>query len=159
MSGLLLNAPIALDALGWDAVARLGGATAAGLLLGVDREVRGHGPGLRTHAIICFSTALLTVASIALYLQLGGPEARLDPLRVIEGTAAMVGVMAGALIVFSKGEVKNLTTAAHLWLAAAIGITFGAGQYPLALMGIGVAVVLLTVLRAVEQRAPERDDG
>ena len=71
----------------------------------------------------------------------------------------MVGVMAGALIVFSKGEVKNLTTAAHLWLAAAIGITFGAGQYPLALMGIGVAVVLLTVLRAVEQRAPERDDG
>jgi putative Mg2+ transporter-C (MgtC) family protein len=149
---MLLNAPIGLEGLSWDMAGRLGGAVIAGLALGIDREVRGHGPGLRTHAIICFATAMLTVSSIMLYNQLGGAESRMDPLRIIEGTAAMVGVIAGALIVFSKGEVKNLTTAAHLWLAAGIGITFGAGQYALAVIGAGVAVLLLTLFRLFERQ-------
>ncbi len=143
--------------LGWDPWLRLGGAMVAGLLLGLDREVRGHGAGLRTHAILCFSAALITVCALALYYQLGGEESQADPLRVIEGTAAMAGVIGGALIVFSKGEVKNLTTAAHIWLAASIGIAFGAGLYPVAVIGTVGSVLLLTLFGWIERSV--QDDG
>jgi putative Mg2+ transporter-C (MgtC) family protein len=138
----------------------LGGAGVAGLLLGRDREVRGHGAGLRTHAILCFAAALVTLCALALYYQLGGEESQADPLRVIEGTAAMAGVIGGALIVFSKGEVKNLTTAAHIWLAAAIGISFGAGLYPIAVIGTLASVLLLTLFGWIERRTfKESRDG
>lgn len=124
----------------------------AGLLLGIDREVRDHPAGMRTHAIMCFAAALITLSALALYYQLGGEDSQADPLRVIEGTAAMAGVIGGALIVFSKGEVKNLTTAAHIWLAAAIGIAFGAGLYPLAVVGTVVSVLLLSVFHWIGRK-------
>jgi putative Mg2+ transporter-C (MgtC) family protein len=133
-----LNPPITFDALGWDPWLRLGGAAIAGLLLGLDREVRGHGAGLRTHAILCFSAALVTVCALALYYQLGGEDSR---------------------IVFSKGEVKNLTTAAHIWLAAAIGIAFGAGLYPIAVIGTLGSVLLLTLFGWIELRAFRKSNG
>jgi putative Mg2+ transporter-C (MgtC) family protein len=152
-----LNPPLTFAALGWDPWLRLGGAMLAGLLLGIDREVRDHPAGMRTHAIMCFAAALITVSSLALYYQLGGVESQADPLRVIEGTAAMAGVIGGALIVFSKGEVKNLTTAAHIWLAASIGIAFGAGLYPLAIIGTVVAVILLSVFDWVERKAFDKE--
>lgn len=154
-----LNPPMSFDALGWDPWMRVGGAAVAGLLLGLDREVRGHGAGLRTHAILCFAAALVTLTALLLHYQLGGVESQTDPLRVIEGTAAMAGVIGGALIVFSKGEVKNITTAAHIWLAAAIGIAFGAGLYPLAVIGTLGSVLLLTVFAWVETRAFGKSDG
>ncbi|HSX56153.1 MAG TPA: MgtC/SapB family protein [Sphingomonas sp.] len=148
-----LNPPLGFAAVGWDPWLRLGGAMVAGLLLGIDREVRDHPAGMRTHAIMCFAAALITLSALVLYYQLGGVHSKADPLRVIEGTAAMAGVIGGALIVFSKGEVQNLTTAAHIWLAAAIGIAFGAGLYPLAVIGTVVSVVLLSVFRWVERKA------
>ncbi|WP_337846082.1 MgtC/SapB family protein [Sphingomonas sp.] len=154
-----LNPPVTFAALGWDPWLRLGGAAIAGLLLGLDREVRGHGAGLRTHAILCFSAALITVCALALYYQLGGTESQADPLRVIEGTAAMAGVIGGALIVFAKGEIKNLTTAAHIWLAASIGIAFGAGLYPIAIIGTLGSVLLLTLFGWIEQRAFRKRNG
>lgn len=152
-----LNPPLSFAAIGWDAWLRLGGAMLAGLLLGIDREVRDHPAGMRTHAIMCFAAALITLSSLALYYQLGGVDSQADPLRVIEGTAAMAGVIGGALIVFSKGQVKNLTTAAHIWLAASIGIAFGAGLYPLAIMGTVVAVILLSVFHWVERKTFDGD--
>ena len=158
-----LNPPLGFAALGWDPWLRLIAAAFAGLLLGIDREARGHGAGMRTHAIMCFSAALVTVSALALYYQLGGTDSQADPLRVIEGTAAMAGVIGGALIVFSRGEVKNLTTAAHIWLAASIGIAFGAGLYPFAVIGTAAAVVLLSAFHWVERKTfgdqEERDDG
>ena len=61
---------------------------------------------------------------------------------------------------FSKGQVKNLTTAAHLWVVAVVGIACGAGQWPLVALGIGVSLVLLTVLWFVERRYfPDTEDG
>ncbi|MCP3732071.1 MgtC/SapB family protein [Sphingomonas sp. MG17] len=154
-----LNPPTGFGALHWDVVLRLLGAAVAGLLIGIDREAKGHGPGMRTHAILCFAASLVTVSALALYYQLGGTQSQADPLRVIEGTAAMAGVIAGALIVFSRGEIKNLTTAAHIWLAAVIGIAFGAGLYPIAVIGTVVSVVLLTVFQRIEKEAFDETDG
>lgn len=139
---------------------RLGAAAGLGLLLGLDREMRGLAAGMRTHGLICFSAALMTVSIIALNNQLGGNGgARMDPLRVFEATGAFIGIIGAGLIVFSKGSVKNLTTAAHLWLAAVIGIACGAGQWPLVLIGSVISIVMLTLLRIVERRYFPDDDA
>jgi putative Mg2+ transporter-C (MgtC) family protein len=145
-----LNDPIFVHWIDLDLLTRLGVAALLGLLLGLDREMRGMAAGMRTHGLICFSAAAMTVSIISLYLELGG--ARMDPLRIFE---AIIGA---GLIVFSKGQVKNLTTAAHLWLAAVTGIACGAGQWPLVAIAVAISIVMLTLLRLVERRFfPDED--
>ena len=149
-SGMELNPPTLVHWIDLDLLARLGIAAILGLLLGLDREIRGHAAGLRTHGLICFSAAAMTVSIVALHAQIGSERA--DPLRIFEATGAFIGIIGAGLIVFSKGEVHNLTTAAHLWLAAVIGIACGAGQWPLVLIASIISVVMLTLLRIVEAR-------
>ena len=151
-----LNDPILVHWVDLDLLTRLGVAALLGLLLGLDREIRGIAAGMRTHGLICFSAAAMTVSIISLYLELGG--ARMDPLRISEATGSFIGIVGAGLIVFSKGQVKNLTTAAHLWLAAVIGVACGAGQWPLVLIGAVISVIMLTVLRIIERRHfPDED--
>ena len=151
-----LNPATAIHEIDYEVLLRLSVAALTGLLLGLDRELRGHSAGLRTHGLICFATAAMTVSMIALYRQFGG--AGLDPLRIFEATGAFIGIVGAGLIVFSRGRVKNLTTAAHLWLAAVAGIACGAGQWPLVAMAAAVSVVMLTLLRFVEKRMGTYDD-
>lgn len=151
-----LNEATRLVLLDWEIIRRLGAAAVIGLLLGLDREIRGHAAGIRTHGVVCFTAATMTVSMIALYNQIGGP--RTDVLRVFEATGAFIGIIGAGLIVFSRGEVHNLTTAAHLWLAAVIGIACGAAQWPLVLIGGLVSLVMLTLLRIAERRWEDKDD-
>jgi len=154
-----LNAPILVHWIDLDLLSRLGVAAVLGLLLGLDREVRGNAAGFRTHGLICFSAAAMTVSIIALHGQIGGTKS--DPLRIFEATGAFIGIIGAGLIVFSKGEVKNLTTAAHLWLAAVIGIACGAAQWPLVLIASVISVVMMTLLGFVEaqwERNREKND-
>ena len=158
-----LNAPVLAQWFDVDLLARLGIAAVLGLLLGLDRERRGHAAGLRTHGIICFSSAAMTVSIIALYHQLGGAQqadgGRMDPLRIFEATGTFIGFIGAGLIVFSKGEFKNVTTAAHLWLAAVIGIACGAGQWPLVVIAALISLLVLVLLRVIEGRVfPERGE-
>jgi len=151
-----LNPPVLAHWIDYDLLARLGIAALIGLVLGLDREFRGRAAGMRTHGLICFSAAIMTVSILALYNQLGGEH--MDPLRLFEAAGAFIGIIGAGLIVFSKGEVKNLTTAAHLWLAAIIGVACGAGQWPLVVIGSVISVVMLTVLGLVERRFfPDED--
>jgi putative Mg2+ transporter-C (MgtC) family protein len=151
-----LNPATALDALDFEVLIRLTVAAVTGLLLGLDRELHGHAAGLRTHGLVCFATAAMTVSMIALYRQFDGEG--MDPLRIFEATGAFIGIIGAGLIVFSRGRVKNLTTAAHLWLAAVAGIACGAGQWPLVAMAAVVSVVMLTLLGLVEKRFGLYDD-
>ena len=155
-----LNDPVVVRWIDFQLLSRLGIAAIIGLALGLDRELRGLAAGMRTHGLICFSASLMTVSIIALYNELGGaiPASKMDPLRVFEATGAFIGIIGAGLIVFSKGTVKNLTTAAHLWLAAVIGIACGAGQWPLVLIGSVISLVMLTLLRIVERKYfPDED--
>lgn len=145
-----LNPPTLVHWIHVDLLMRLSVAAGLGLLLGLDRELRGHAAGLRTHGLVCFTAAAMTVSIIALYNQLGGE--RMDPLRVFEATGSFIGIIGAGLIVFSKGRIKNLTTAANLWLVAVIGIACGAGQWPLVAIGVGVSLIMMTFLWFVETR-------
>lgn len=155
-----LNDPILVQWVDTDVLLRLGVAALLGLLLGLDREMRGLAAGMRTHGLICFSAAIMTVSILALYHELGGGSAyaRMDPLRVFEATGSFIGIIGAGLIVFSKGTVKNLTTAAHLWLAAVVGVACGAGQWPLVVIGSLISLLMLTLLRVVERKYfPDED--
>ncbi|HEY6814085.1 MAG TPA: MgtC/SapB family protein [Croceibacterium sp.] len=151
-----LNPPILVHWIDYDLLTRLGVAAVLGLALGLDREVRGRAAGLRTHGLICFASAMMTVSMLALYRQMGGGDA--DFLRIFEATGAFIGIIGAGLIVFSKGEVKNLTTAAHLFLTAVIGIACGAGQWPLVAIGSVISIVMLTVLGLLARRFWPDDD-
>ena len=152
-----LNDPVLVHWIDYDLLSRLGIAAIMGLLLGLDRELRGHAAGMRTHGLICFSAAAMTVSIIGLYTTIDAERA--DPLRIYEAAGTFVGIIGAGLIVFSKGQVHNLTTAAHLWLAAVIGIACGAGQWPLVAIAFGIGVVMLTLLRLVEPKGNDRKLG
>lgn len=151
-----LNEPVLVHLIDLDVMTRVGVAAVIGLLLGIDREVRGRAAGMRTHGLICVSAAAMTVAMISLYNQIGSDQA--DVLRIFEATGAFIGIVGAGLIVFSKGKVKNLTTAAHLWLTAVIGISCGAGLWPLVLIGSVVSIVMLTLLGVIARHySPDED--
>lgn len=151
-----LNEPILVHWFDVDLLTRLGVAAVMGLLLGVDREMHDKAAGLRTHGLICFSAAAMTVSMIALYNQTDSE--RTDVLRIFEATGAFIGIIGAGLIIFSKGRLHNLTTAAHLWLTAVIGIACGAGQWPLVAIGGFISLTMLTVLGFITERWFDKDE-
>lgn len=147
---MVLNADIPIHNIDGEVLLRVGVASVLGLLLGLDREMRGHAAGLRTHGLVCVSAAIMTISVIALHLQLDGE--RMDPLRIFEATGSFVGIIGAGLIVFSRGRLHNLTTAAHLWLTAMVGVACGAGQWPLVAIGGAISLLMLTLLHFAESR-------
>lgn len=132
-------------------LARLGLATILGLALGFERERQGHDAGLRTHGLVALSSAMLTLSAIELVEEYGEG----DPVRVVQGLAQAIGFIAGGLIFVKGGDVRNMTTAASLWMAAAVGITAGAGQYVLVLAGTVLALLLLSSVLLLERYMPK----
>jgi putative Mg2+ transporter-C (MgtC) family protein len=82
-----------------------------------------------------------------------------DPLRAVQGLAQSIGFIAAGLIFVRGGVVRNMTTAANIWIAAAVGIACGCGQYGLVLVGGGLALILLTLLKAFERFIPAESRG
>ena len=139
---LELNPPILLHGIDWDLLTRLGTAAILGLLLGLDRELRGHAAGMRTHGLICFAASVMTISIIALWYAIGSIQA--DPLRLYEASGTFVAIVGAGLIVFSRGRLHNLTTAANLWLATVV------------LIASAISVIMLSVLRVVEHKRENR---
>jgi putative Mg2+ transporter-C (MgtC) family protein len=140
-----------------ETVIRLGVATLCGMLLGLDREIRGISAGLRTHALVSLSSAVITVSALELYGDTRAHGGDADPLRVIQGLAQAIGFIAAGAIFVSQGAVRNLTTAANIWLATAVGIAAGAGQFVLVAVTTVFGVVIVTVVRVIERYTLKRD--
>jgi putative Mg2+ transporter-C (MgtC) family protein len=143
-----------------DIAIRLLAAAVIGCAVGLDRELRRKAAGLRTHALVALGSCLLTVTILGAY----GPLARLDALsRVIQGIIAGVGFLGGGAILKSSGTneqemVHGLTTAASIWVVAALGIACGTGQWVTALFGASITVIVL-ILGGVVDRAIKRVFG
>jgi len=138
-----------------EVIIRLGAATAGGLLLGLDRELRGHEAGVRTHALVALSSAMITVSALLMSEQLVTEGSRPDPLRVVQGLAQAIGFIAAGIIFVKRGDVHNITTAANIWMASAVGIVAGAGQYQLLGVGLAIAMILLTVFHVLKRFVPK----
>jgi len=116
---------------------QLGLASVLGGAIGLERELGGKPAGLRTNILICLGSVLYTHLSIAM---VGGGS---DPTRVAGQIVTGVGFIGAGTILHARGAVVGLTSAATIWVVAAIGVALGSGFY---LEGIGTTVVVLAVL-------------
>jgi len=128
-------------------VVRLLTAVLLGGLLGYERERRGASAGLRTHMLVALGSALFVAVP-----QLAGATIE-DLSRVLQGVVAGIGFLgAGAIIKLSEGrKIAGLTTAASIWLTAAIGAAAGMGRITTAILSVVLALVILSVLRRVSK--------
>lgn len=133
---------------------RLGVATLIGLAIGLEREWQGHDAGMRTHALVSLSSAMITVSALLLSDDLFKRGTDSDPVRVVQGLAQAIGFIAGGLIFVRGDGVRNMTTAASVWMAAAVGIAAGAGQFSLVVISSIMALLVLTVVQAAKRFLP-----
>jgi putative Mg2+ transporter-C (MgtC) family protein len=119
-------------------------AAGLGAAIGLEREYRRKPAGLRTNILIALGSALFTVTSIQL-AQVGG-----TPDRIAAGIVTGMGFLGGGAILRSGVSVKGMTTAATIWVNAAIGMAAGAGEYALATMATAITLVVLAALPLVE---------
>ena len=129
-------------------------ATLLGGLIGLNRESQGKPAGLRTHALVALGAATLTIVGLLLQASDTGATS-----RVIQGMVAGIGFIgAGVILHRDDGGVEGLTTAAAIWLVAALGVAAGAGLWRTAASVVIVALLLLVLGERVD-RWVHRDDN
>jgi putative Mg2+ transporter-C (MgtC) family protein len=134
-------------------VIRMLAALLAGGIIGLQREASGKAAGLRTHMLVCAGTTLFVLAAI----DAGMEQDALS--RVIQGLVTGIGFLgAGAILkVESSHQIKGLTTAAGIWMTAALGVAIGLGQLGTAAMGTVLAWFVLAVLIGIDRRIDGSD--
>ena len=136
----------------FDIATRLLLATALGAAIGLDRELRQKPAGLRTNMLISFGAALFTMVSIVLAGPNGSPE-RLAG-QIVVGVGFLGG---GAILRADNGKsVHGMTTAATIWVNAALGMACGAGAFAMAMTATAITLVVLVVLPPIEAYAERR---
>jgi putative Mg2+ transporter-C (MgtC) family protein len=149
-----------IPTLGWDGVLlRLSVAAALGGAIGFERELREHEAGLRTHLLVSVGSALFTIVSaygFDDFLTRGGSLVRTDPTRIAAQIVTGIGFIGAGAILRQGLSIKGLTTAASLWLVAAIGMASGAGFYAGAVIATAGALITLEPLRWVTRAMMRR---
>ena len=147
-----MNFDIAL----WEATLRLGLASVLGGFIGWEREQRGKAAGLRTNILICIAATLLTDLSVS---AAASASAVADPGRIAAQIVTGMGFLGAGTIIQSRGHVTGLTTAATLWVVAAIGMAVGFGAWVEAVGTTLLVLLTLIPLRKVEEAADRRRDA
>jgi len=126
-----------------DLLLKLALAVVLGGVIGLEREIAGKPAGLRTNILICVGAALLTDVSVQITMGIYPGAPRLgDPSRIAAQIVSGIGFIGAGTIMQARGTVTGLTSAATIWVVAAIGVTIGAGQY-LEATGAGLLVALV----------------
>jgi putative Mg2+ transporter-C (MgtC) family protein len=127
-------------------VPRLVIAIICGTMIGIERELKGKSAGLRTCILICIgSTLFSSIASL-----INDTSGTGDPTRIAAQIVSGIGFLGGGVIIHSQGSVYGITTAAAIWLVAAIGVTIGIELYPVALFTSALCVAVLIIARKIE---------
>ena len=152
-----------IPAAGWDdAALRLGVAGLLGAAIGLERELEEKAAGLRTHMLVALGSALFTLVSaygFHAFLADGGAVVRADPSRIAAQIVTGIGFL-GAGVIFRQGlTVRGLTTAATLWLVAAIGMAAGAGYWSGAVLATAAALVFLRPVEWLKEILIRRRPG
>jgi putative Mg2+ transporter-C (MgtC) family protein len=161
----------------WELVWRLIAAALLGGLVGLERESTNHAAGLRTNMLVALGSCLFTILSIYGFPTsdqggASGQNAMRDPARLAAQIVSGIGFLGAGAVLHHRGGVRGLTTAASIWLVAAIGMAAGTGSYFLAVLSTVVALVVLVGLRPLsallspdgnkpkrEGAPPDDDDG
>jgi putative Mg2+ transporter-C (MgtC) family protein len=136
-------------------VLRIGLAAVLGGAIGAERELRERGAGLRTHMLVSVGAALFTLVSAYGWgdFQFSTPQGVVfDPTRIAAQIVTGIGFLGAGAIIRQGISVRGLTTAATLWVVAAIGLASGAGYYSAALVTTGAVLFALGPVRIVARR-------
>jgi putative Mg2+ transporter-C (MgtC) family protein len=136
---------------------RIAGALLIGSLIGFERTFHGRPAGFRTHALVSLASAILmlvTVYQSQWMTAVSLDTIRTDPTRMAQGIMTGIGFL-GAGVIFKEGlTVRGLTTAASIWVTAAIGILVGVGFYFPAILAAVATLAVLAVFRVIEHKLP-----
>ncbi len=128
-----------------------------GAVIGWNRQISGKSAGLRTHMLVSLGAALFSLAPLQVAAG-SGSGVGIDALsRAIQGVAAGVGFLGAGEILhhrehpLDKPKVKGLTSAAAIWVAAALGLVAGCGLWQLSLLGAGLALLTLSTIKRLER--------
>ena len=137
---------------------RCGAAALCGGLIGLERERKGKPAGFRTNILICLGAAMYM--AVGLLIDGEGGETATDPARIAAQVVTGIGFLGAGCIIQDRGRITGLTTAATIWVVAAIGIVSGAGFPILAFISTLLVLLTLVVLGAVEKKFldPERSE-
>lgn len=144
----------------WELALRLGVAAALTGAIGLERELRERAAGLRTHMLVGVGAALFTIVSAygwSDFVFNRDQGTILDPTRIAAQIVTGIGFLGAGAIIRQGLSVRGLTTAAGLWVVAAIGMAAGAGYYTAALIGTGIVLVGLGPIRWLEGAPLIRD--
>ncbi len=143
----------------FDIALRLALALAAGGIIGLERSYHGRPAGFRTHALVCVASALLMLVTAYESLWFNaGPSQRavIDPTRMAQGIMTGIGFLGAGVIMKDGLSVRGLTTAASIWITAAIGILMGIGFYLPAALATLLTLGTLSVFRWIESMMPSQ---
>lgn len=133
------------------------GALVAGGIIGLERSFHGRPAGFRTHTLVCLASSLLMLVTLYQWKWLPGVSletVRTDPTRMAQGIMTGIGFL-GAGVIFKEGlSVRGLTTAASIWITAAIGILIGVGFYSPAILATILTLGTLSLFRWIEAKLP-----
>lgn len=154
--------PAWIETLRLGLLGRLALATVLGGIIGIERELSGKPAGLRTNILICVGAALLMEISQQVAAA-SGPNQPADPARIAAQVVSGIGFIGAGTILVERGSVVGLTTAATLWVVAAIGLAVGAHAYVEAVGTTGLVAITLVILGWLEtllfeRRSPNRVD-
>src|SRR6266540_3991787 len=139
-----------------DMVLRLLLASVLGGVVGLEREIHGRPAGFRTHLLVALGSCLFVITSIHFYYTFGNFKGvgaiGVDPARIAAQVVTGIGFLGAGAIIREKASIRGLTTAACLWVAAAIGVACGAGRYAPAILVTIIAFSSLLLLKKVEMR-------
>jgi putative Mg2+ transporter-C (MgtC) family protein len=147
----------ALDRVYLDIAVRLVASLVVGGLIGLERSYHGRPAGFRTHSLVCLSTSLLmlvTVYETRWFSSVVPGHISLDPTRIAQGIMTGIGFLGAGTIIKDGLSVRGLTTAASIWITAAIGILIGIGFYFPALIATILTLGTLSVFRWIENQIP-----
>src|SRR3989440_12273114 len=136
---------------------RIVGALLIGALIGLERSFHGRPAGFRTHSLVCVASSLLMLVTVyqnEWMTQVAMDAIRTDPTRMAQGIMTGIGFL-GAGVIFKEGlTVRGLTTAASIWVTAAIGVLVGIGFWFAAIVAAVATLIVLAVFRVIEARLP-----
>ena len=127
-------------------------AVLCGALIGLERELKNKSAGLKTNMLICLGSTLYTSVSVLLSTSLSDGGHFGDPARVAAQIVSGIGFLGGGTIIQSRGTVLGLTTAATIWVVAAIGVCIGIGHSDIALFCTLCVILVLVATTAFEDR-------
>jgi len=116
--------------------------------IGYIREIKKKAAGLRTHILVCLGSSIFTIVSI----MMAQTSPAVDPSRIAAGVVTGIGFIGAGAIFQSGGNVMGLTTAASIWVAAAIGVAAGAGLYEVASFSTLLSIIVIHLLQVVEKK-------